>query len=310
MGFYSPRVLLNEARRIGIGVLPLDVHLSGKGFTVEEDGSALRVGLSYCKGLSEKAISSIISERRKRPFSSVADLYQRTSVERNSLENLINGGFLDALGDRRGDRRRLLGEVEVLPKKRGQERQPEIPLPHPASWWAARENRSNIVAHWPLTETQIERSEWEVLGLNIRRHPLFPYREILEGLGIMQSEALRGLPHGTHARVAGLLECLQCPPTKSGNPVWFLLIEDEQGLLQATIFRNVYQRCGDVLHQRGAFLLEGRAENTPKKGFSFLVENIRDLREALAGAKMPVPRAVPASGAFLRAGRRGRRRAG
>lgn len=308
MGFYSPRVLLNEARRIGIDVLLPDVHLSGKDFTVEEDGSALRVGLSYCKGLSERAVSSIVSERCKRPFSSVADLYQRSRVERNSLENLIKGGFLDALANRGDDRTRLLGEVEVLPKKQSHERQPEIPLPHPGSWWTARENRN--VEHLPLTETQRERAEWEVLGLNVHRHPLYPYREALGKLGVTQSDTLKGLLHGTRARAAGLIECLQCPPTKSGKPVWFLLIEDEQGLLQATIFRNVYQRCGDVLHQRGAFLLEGRVENTPEKGFSFLVESIRDLREALAGARVLAPRAVPASGAFLRAGRRGRRRAG
>jgi error-prone DNA polymerase len=130
MGFYSPRVLLNEAKRVGIEVLWPDVHLSGRGFTVEKEGAALRVGLSYCKGISEKAISSIISERGKRAFSSTGDLYQRTDVEQDSLENLIGGGFLDALSDRT----RLLEEAQKLPKKRKNDRQPEIPMPHPASW--------------------------------------------------------------------------------------------------------------------------------------------------------------------------------
>jgi error-prone DNA polymerase len=306
MGFYSPRVLLNEARRIGIGVLPPDVHLSRNDFAIEEDGGSLRVGLSYCKGLSKKAVSSIISERRRKPFSSAADLYQRSRVERDSLENLIKGGFLDVLTDRGGDRTRLLGEVEVLPKKRPRERQPEIPMPHPASWWEAREKRN--VKHLPPTETRMERSEWEVLALNVFRHPLQPYRGALEDLGVASSETIRGLPHGTRARAAGLLECLQCPPTKSGRPVWFLLVEDEWGLLQATIFQDVYERYGDLLHHRGAFLLEGWVENTPEKGFSFLVERIGDLREVLlSGTRMPTAKPAPASGAFLRAGRQGRR---
>ncbi|MDP8951416.1 MAG: DNA polymerase III subunit alpha, partial [Actinomycetota bacterium] len=304
MGFYSPRVLLNEARRIGIGVLPPDIHLSGEGFTAEEDGRALRVGLRYCKGLSEKAVSSVIYEGRRKPFASVADLYRRTRVERDSLENLTKGGFLDALGGRRGDRTRSLGEVGNLPKKRGRERQPEIPLPHPASWWEARERRGT--EHLPLTETQKERLEWEALSLNVSRHPLSPYREALGDLGAIPSQEIKGLPHGSLARAAGLLECLQCPPTKSGKPVWFLLIEDESGLLQATVFRGVYERYGDLLHHRGAFLLEGRAENTPEKGFSFLIKRIEDLREALAPARVPSPSAV-SSGAFLRAGRRGKR---
>ena len=96
----------------------------------------------------------------------------------------------------------------------------------------------------------------------------------------------------------------------SGRPVWFLLVEDEQALLRETLFRGVYERYGELLHHRGAFLLEGRSEYTSKKGFSFLVEHIDDLREFLFGVKRPTPKAVSAPGAFLRAGRRGRRRAG
>ncbi len=76
MGFFSPRVLVNEARRIRLRVLPPDVHLSGDGFTVEEEGRAIRVGLSYCDGISRKAVSSVLSERSGRPFASVADLYR------------------------------------------------------------------------------------------------------------------------------------------------------------------------------------------------------------------------------------------
>ena len=40
-------------------------------------------------------------------------------------------------------------------------------------------------------------------------------------------------------------------PTNSGRPVWFLLVEDEFGLLEATIFKNVYERYGWPLHHRG-----------------------------------------------------------
>jgi error-prone DNA polymerase len=304
MGFYSPRVLLNEARRIRLRILPPDVHLSGEGFTVEEDGTALRVGLSYCKGLSERAISSIIAGRRKRPFVSVADLYQRTTVEKDALENLTKGGFLDSLAGG-SERSRLLGETAALPKKRRRGRQPEIPQPDPTNWWASREKRS--VEHLPLADTAKEKMEWEVLGLNVHRHPLAPYRDALREIGVVPSEGIMKLPHGTRACAAGLIECLQSPPTKSGYRVYFLLIEDEWGLLQATIFRSVYERCGDILHHEGAFLVEGRVEQTIEKGFAFLVHNIESLRGVLFEARMPVPRVASSPGAFLRAGRRGRK---
>ncbi len=306
MGFYSPRLLLSEARRIGLGILPPDVNVSEGDFTVEDapEGPALRVGLRYCKGLSERAIASIEAERRGRPFVSVADLYGRTAVERDSLESLARGGFLDGL-PKGGNRSKLLDEARSLPKKRRRAGQQEIPLEHPSSWWVSRERRS--IRHLPLAENAKERMEWEVLGLNVRRHPLLPHRAALEELGVASSEEIRELPHGARARAAGLIECLQSPPTKSGHRVYFLLIEDESGLLQATLFRSAYQKCGDLLHREGAFLLEGRVERTAARGFAFLVDRARSLREALAGAAMPAPQVTPSPGAFLRARRRGRK---
>jgi error-prone DNA polymerase len=149
--------------------------------------------------------------------------------------------------------------------------------------------------------------EWEVLGLNVHRHPLVPYRDELRELGVVPSERVRKLPHGTRARAAGLIECLQSPPTKSGYRVYFLLIEDEWGLLQTTIFRSVYERCGDILHHEGAFLVEGRVEQTIEKGFAFLVHHIESLRDILFDTRVPVPRVTSSPGAFLRAGRRSRK---
>lgn len=148
---------------------------------------------------------------------------------------------------------------------------------------------------------------WEALSLNVFRHPLSPYREALEELRVTPSREILDLPHGTKVRSAGLLESLQRPPTKSGRPVYFLLVEDEWGLLQATIFERVYARYGHLLHREGAFLLEGIVEQDIRRGFSFLVHRIGSLREALAGSTMPTPRVASASGAFLRAGRRSRR---
>ena len=116
------------------------------------------------------------------------------------------------------------------------------------------------------------------------------------------------LPHRTKTRVAGLLECMQRPPTRSGRPVYFLMIEDEVGLLQTTMFRPTYERFGHILHQKSAYLLEGRVEQDDRRGFSFLVEAVRDLALLLSATGTTPTRAVaaapavPASGAFVRAG--------
>jgi DNA polymerase III alpha subunit len=302
MGFYSPRVLLNEARREGISVLPPDIHLCGEGFTVEDDGTALWVGLKYTRHITAKAVGSILEARQQAPFVSVADLYARTSVESDGLVNLIKGGFLDGLDTGRS---RMLAQTRRLPRKRrrkagGQE------LLHPSAGWCERQSASLSASleavYLPPTAEQEERMEWEALGLNVGRHPLSAYRRTLRDLGVTPSREAWNLPHGARTRVAGLLECLQRPPTRSGKPVYFLMIEDEYGLLQTTIFWSVYERYGHVLHQKSSYLLEGRVEQDGRRGFSFLVQRVRDLAPLLAGRELPAARAVPTSGAFVRAG--------
>ena len=290
MGFYSPRLILNEARRKGIRVLPPDLHRSDNGFVVERDGRAVRPGLSYCRGLSEKAISSILSEREERPFAGVADLYRRTPIERGALENLIRAGFLDRL-ETRGDRAALLGQTRGLPSKRRKGSHPELPLPHPASWWESRERRgpgtTAGVASLPPPTSDLERWEARVLGLDLRRHPLSAHRDALGALGVIPGRDLRGMAHGTCARAAGVLETLQAPPTRSGALVHFLLTEDASGLLQSTIFERLFRESGHILYETGAYLLDGRVEQDPRRGFSFVVGRIEKLGAALqrAGAR-------------------------
>ncbi len=333
MGFYSPRVLVNEARREGIRILAPDINRSGIGFTVKEQGQALRIGLQYTKHLSKKALQSILEAREDRHFTSVSDLYARTEVERNGLENLIKAGFLDGLYPRPGARSRALSEMRALPKKRSSRRKKdqgamEIPGLYeelsgaagvaevsgrlssmaagaPDGWELVLEaSGSDVTDYLPASSDREEQMEWEALGLNVRRHPLASYRKALRELGATGSQEAWNLPHGTNTRVAGLLECMQRPPTKSGRPVYFLMIEDEQGLLQTTIFRPTYERYGHILHQKSAYLLEGRVEQDDRRGFSFLVQRIEDLRRLLADEELPASPAVPASGAFVRAGRR------
>ena len=281
MGFYSPRVLLNEARRGGIEILPPDINLSVIGFIVERHGAALRVGMKYAKHVTKNALCSILGAREERPFSSPADLHQRTSIGADGLASMIRGGFLDEFSDS-GGRTSLLEEARRLPPRRRKQEKSVLPLDHPASRWASRESlNESSESYLPPTLDQEERMEWEALGLNVRRHPLVPYRESLARMDVAPSSEVPEFPHGRRVRVAGLLESLQRPPTRSGRRVYFLMLEDEHGLLQCTIFEGVYERLGHLLHQKASFLLEGRVEQDPRRGFSFVVEEISDLTEKL-----------------------------
>jgi error-prone DNA polymerase len=310
MGFYSPRVLLNEARRIGLEILAPDIHLSGQGCTVELEGTAIRVGLSYCKGLSNRSIEAISEEREKRPFSSVHDLYHRTPVDSRSLSNLIRGGYLDPLAAKqsmRAGRRSLLEAVSRLPKKRREGSQGELaysvshePGSSDEGWWSVRPDEERI-ASLPFPPDQGARMQRDVLALDVAEHPLRPYRHALKQLRVTPARQVREKRGGSRVRAAGIMECLQSPPTQSGYPVYFLLVEDETGLLQATIFSDTYQRYGHHLYSTGSFLMEGTVEQDERHGGSFVVEKIEDLGKWLAEIGQTDRPASSSSGAMLNA---------
>jgi len=84
MGFWPPSVLIGDAKRHGLTILPLDVERSVARCTLEAGG--IRLGLSYVNGLGAAATQRILAAR---PFASLADLCQRTRLPRAQIERLL-----------------------------------------------------------------------------------------------------------------------------------------------------------------------------------------------------------------------------
>ena len=97
MGYYPSRVLVAEAKRFGVEVLPPDINKSSEHYTVEK--GAIRVSLKQLKGMSEEALESILSARAEHKFTSLRDFVLRTDVSQPILENLVKVGAFDSLGN-------------------------------------------------------------------------------------------------------------------------------------------------------------------------------------------------------------------
>lgn len=95
-GMYPKRLILDDARQCGVGVLPLDVDHSAREYVVEpsEDpsGYAIRLALGEVKGISEAEVDRILAAR---PFASLADLWHRARISRPVAERLVLAGALD-----------------------------------------------------------------------------------------------------------------------------------------------------------------------------------------------------------------------
>ncbi|MCQ8117407.1 error-prone DNA polymerase, partial [Methylomonas rosea] len=117
MGFYGPSQLLQDARRHGVEVRPVDVQASQSQCSLEFPANAapaLRLGFNQVKGLSQSVATKIVQARGRQPFTSVTDLAARAGLDRQDLEYLAAA---DALKSLAGNRHRAFwaaGGVEAL----------------------------------------------------------------------------------------------------------------------------------------------------------------------------------------------------
>ncbi len=114
-GFYEQREYIEEARRLGVKILPPDANRSEMNFCATPEG--IRVPLMQVRELSLRSIQSILAAREQLPFASLEDFIERTTLCRAEAENLALCGALDCFS---GNRPQLLWQVRLLFKQLSQ----------------------------------------------------------------------------------------------------------------------------------------------------------------------------------------------
>ena len=98
-GYYSQRVYLSEARRLGLKVRPPHVNYSRHQFSVQKmidaEDRALFMGLGQVKELTQRTIGRIIQHA---PFTSLDDFLSRVDPRMQEAEHLAKIGALDGFG--------------------------------------------------------------------------------------------------------------------------------------------------------------------------------------------------------------------
>jgi error-prone DNA polymerase len=268
MGYYPARVLVAEAGRSGVGrsgveILPIDINHSTGDFTVE-DGS-IRISLRQLKGMSEKAEKSIMGEREMGRFTSLRDFVLRTSVSRLVTENLIRVGAFDSLGARN----ELLAELPRIMDLRHRTGNGVRPL------FEDLKSVSPLVVEITSEDRKTNMTvERELLSLNLSAHPLDFYA--LDG-GVTRMEDLRSIPRGKTVKIAGSVIRYQTPPTRNGNRVVYVIMEDGTGVADVTVFGDVQEKCGQVLFREGWLMVRGKVQRRGPKALSIIAEDLAPL---------------------------------
>ena len=222
MGFYTPSQLVQDARRHGVEVRPVDVTASEWECTLEVPSSAVRLGLLMVRGLAEAAAKRLVATRAERPLQSVDDLASRAALGRGDLKCLADAGALEPLtGHRRQAHWSVAGTVtgrHILSGAPVAERRPVLPSPNEGE---------SLVADYAST------------GLTLGRHPLALLRPHLARMRFFSAEEIRLLPAGSSARVAGIVTGRQRPGTASGTV--FVTLEDETGCVNVIVWPRLVE---------------------------------------------------------------------
>jgi error-prone DNA polymerase len=177
MGFYHPAVLISDAKRHGLRVLPIDVNRSNWDCTMEQ--GKLRLGLRYTRGLRDKTGKAIASAK---PFTDISDLVRRVPVLRkDELDQLAYIGALNRIGAKH--RRDALWQVARAGRSVGPllESVPELNTDSPLDWMSPRER---IVADYRGT------------GVTVGPHPMAFRREEMNKLGVTPAKNLLRFRNG------------------------------------------------------------------------------------------------------------------
>src|SRR3989441_3387163 len=282
---------INEARELGLEVLPPDVNESGFKFTVIGD-RRIRFGLGAIKNVGEGAIASILAGRRAARYGSLVDLCDRLDLRlcnKRVLEALIDAGACDSLGGHGAQLVAALEDAFAEAQARQAEREAgqvgmfgeEAPISHPAS-------RIPDVPAWTEHDRLVR--EKAVLGFFISGHPLARYRVEVELFGTRTTATL-GQWSDQRVRVAAVVTVVKRQISKkTGAEYARLTLEDFHGTAEALVFPEAWAKLNDVIRTDRALLLAGSysGRDRDEEQAPFIVETAQPLDELKASGAIGI----------------------
>ncbi|MFJ3305816.1 DNA polymerase III subunit alpha [Streptomyces sp. NPDC086549] len=267
-GMYPKRLLLADARRRGVPILPLDVNRSAVAHRIElvsestetPESSAvwgLRLALSDVHGISEAEAARIADGQ---PYASLLDFWERAHPSRPLAQRLAQVGALDAFGANRRDLQLHLTELHRGARGARGARGGQLPLAG---------GRKTAPAGLPdLTSAEKLSAELGVLSMDASRNLMDDHQEFLTELGVVSARRLREARHGETVLVAGAKAATQTPPIRSGKRVIFTTLDDGTGLVDLAFFDDSHDACAHTVFHSWLLLVRGVVQRRGPRSLS------------------------------------------
>ncbi|TMD34131.1 MAG: DNA polymerase III subunit alpha [Chloroflexi bacterium] len=319
MGFYHPSVLVEDLKRHGVTVLPVDVNRSDIRCIPEALGAAAQNGNSpagpsllsgvlpqpadlrpgYVNFENPPTLPVKNTHAMRIGFNYVRDLGEegRQAIVEERKQNgpyTSFDNFIDRLrGGRIGPRavRNLVmvGAFDGLGRPRR-----ELLWGWQERWHGhglrrgiQSQSELRLDASAPglpdLDDFDINQLEYRISDLSTGHHLIHFCRERLNQLGALESNKLPSIPSGKRVRVAGLVITRQAPST--AKKIRFFTLEDEFGQVNVTIKPDVYDRHRQVANRQPILVIDGVMQRQDRV-WSVLASHI----QALQGVPRPQQR--------------------
>ena len=255
MGFYTASQLVQDARRHGVRVLPIDVTCSDWECTLEGTPEmlqpakglpapplpqpAVRLGLRLVSSLETAAAERLVEARvQGGPFASTEDLALRARLNHQDMQVLAAA---DALARLSGHRRQQMWDA------------------------SAQHTAPALLRDVPVHEAPLQLPEapegeeilfdYAATGLTLRRHPLSLLRSRLARWRLLTALQLRDVPDGRLVRACGIVTVRQRPGSAKGT--MFVTLEDETGPVNVIVWPAMVEQWRDAILRSRLLAVQG-----------------------------------------------------
>jgi DNA-directed DNA polymerase III PolC len=277
-GFYGTSEYIEEARRLGIKILPPDINQSSFEFTAcnpnlnknPAHNGAIRIGFMQIKKLTQKTIDRILKNRSSSFYASLEDFLQRTLTKSGETASLIRCGAFDSLVSSRPE---LLWRLEIFEKE--QKTLSTKPNQQPLLF------SPNFDMHYVVTTPQCSQynstektwAELECLDVDVSSHPISLYginfepenkdmlRKICKGHLPIPAKDLRRFENRVVTLVGWAIHHKHARTAKN-KAMKFMTLEDSTASFEVTFFPKVYRKYGETLHDQGPYVIKGKIERS------------------------------------------------
>ncbi len=273
------QTLIEECRRLEIGLLPPDVNRSEWKFTIE--GGRIRVGLGAVRNVGQGAVEALLRAREAdgafRDLYSLAGRAESGALNRRVLESLVQAGACDALGATRASL--FAGAALALDHASAEHR--ERASGQSSLFGGGDGPHAVVVTSAPLPQlpewTSREKSarEKEVLGFYLSEHPLEHLRAEIERIATSGIAQALEQGHEAEVRIVGIVGEVKQITTKAGKRMARITLEDLTGKVECTLFPEAFEQARPLLQTDAIVVASGRVEVREERGAQLLLNEIR-----------------------------------